>query len=83
MKVIVSKRSGRTGSIRSRLDALGRMIPEKLPLTLEQTTRWFLMFCDKNGTGYATGKPDYTPDDWAWFEANEENFNISSKGYSK
>jgi hypothetical protein len=73
----------RVGGASYRLDALERRIPVKLPLTLAETTKWFLMWCDKHGTAYATPKNEYTSDDWVWFDANEQNFKVSSAGYGK
>ena len=70
-------------NIGQRLEQLERSIPVKLPLTLEEATKWYLMFAERNGCGYATEQREYTPDDWVWFEANEENFVKTTKGLTR
>lgn len=66
-------------TIEKRIEALQHAFPKKLPMTLAEVTKWYLMFAEKSGCGYATERDEYTPADWTWFEANKDNFVLTTR----
>jgi hypothetical protein len=67
----------------NRIEVLEKSIPKKLPLTVQECCKWFLMFAEKQGSAYVNGQPEYTDADWEWFNANGENFIITTDALKK
>jgi hypothetical protein len=44
-----------------------------MPLSLNECLKWFAMFMETNGTGYATPHPNFSEADWKWFEEHTED----------
>lgn len=60
------------------------------PLTMDDCCRWWAMFIvSRSGGGPDHCSEDnpwnmgYTPEQWAWWTANEKNYEISTAIYSK
>ena len=67
----------------NRIEVLEKSIPKKLPLTVQECSKWFLMYAEKNGTGYTDGQIERTAEDWLWFEQNKENFIETTRELTK
>ena len=61
--------------LRRRIEELERSAAVKTaPMSVEEVSRWWVMFCVEKGTGQATGymPGEYSPEEWAWFREHEQ-----------
>ena len=68
----------------TRIEALeNKLAWDSSALSLEDYTKWFLMFTENQGTGYALPSNTFKPEDWEWFKKNEKKFYQTGKEFKQ